>query len=526
MTEIVIDVPVQGPRGPKGDKGDRGPIGVQGIAGPLGPNGLTGATGDTGPGYYAVCDTPLALTNSGTVEIDTQLGLAYSRGCRVRMSHATTPTNYMEGVCDDYNGVTGILAVTMDAMSGVPGTYAEWNINVAGEIGSLPEGFTAGTMAAQNANAVAITGGTITGFSNPVNAGDAVNKAYSDTKVPQTRLISTGGIASGGGDLSVDRTISVTKSDQAQAQAGTDDTTAMTPVRVAQAVAALQLIKEIASEAEALAGLNNTKGMTPLRVAQAVALAVGGMPPCSVAFTIATVAPSGWLLFNDQTIGDPSSGANYANSWAVNVFTALYNNFNDATCPLYTSAGAGTTRAAIGTAAAAWSSAHCRIAMPRALGRAIAIAGTGGGLTGRYLGQTLGEETHTLTAAEGPNMPVSVQSVSVNVSGGVSVYSNVSVSVSVSGGVYIPGSIFVTRVYSTGQANVDGSSNAISTGVGYDMGDGSGSFSGSGSGSGGGYGSGSFSGSGSGSGYGVTYNGGAAHNIMQPTLFLNAMIKL
>lgn len=523
MTEIVLDVPTQGPRGPKGDKGDVGPIGVQGIAGPIGPNGLTGATGDTGPGYYAVCDTPLALTNSGTVEIDTQLGLAYSAGCRVRMSHSVTPTNYMEGVCDSYDTMTGILFVTMDAMSGVPGTYAEWNLNVAGEIGSLPEGFTAGTMAAQNANAVAITGGTITGMPFPTNAGDVCQKGYADTKVADTRLVSTAGLASGGGDLTVDRTISVTKSDQTQAQTGTDDATAMTPLRTAQAIAALQLIKEIASEAEALAGLNNTKGMTPLRVAQAVALAVGGMPPLSVAFTIATVAPSGWLLFNDQTIGDPTSGAQYASSWAVNVFTALFNNFNDATCPLFTSAGVATTRAAMGTAAAAWNPGHCRIAMPRALGRAMAVAGTGGGLSGRTLGQVLGTETHTLTGAEGPNMPVSVSSVSVSVSGGVSVYSNVSVNVS--GGCYINAGYFLNDgAIQMGGAYGDGGTPAGQGFTGISNAAGYGGFSGSGSG--GGSGSGSFSGSGSGSGSGTTYNGGAAHNNMQPTIFLNAMIKL
>ena len=52
------------------------------------------------------------------------------------------------------------------------------------------------------------------------------------------RQISTSGLASGGGDLSSDRTITVLGSTQAQVEAGTDNSTAMTPLRVAQAIAA------------------------------------------------------------------------------------------------------------------------------------------------------------------------------------------------------------------------------------------------------------------------------------------------
>lgn len=56
---------------------------------------------------------------------------------------------------------------------------------------------------------------------------------------PTVRTISAAGLASGGGTLAADRTITVTKSSQAQAQAGTDDTTAMTPLRVSDAITAL-----------------------------------------------------------------------------------------------------------------------------------------------------------------------------------------------------------------------------------------------------------------------------------------------
>lgn len=53
---------------------------------------------------------------------------------------------------------------------------------------------------------------------------------------PNTRSISAAGLATGGGDLSTDRTITVTKSSQAQALAGSDDTTAMTPLRTKEAI--------------------------------------------------------------------------------------------------------------------------------------------------------------------------------------------------------------------------------------------------------------------------------------------------
>lgn len=51
--------------------------------------------------------------------------------------------------------------------------------------------------------------------------------------------INTGGLATGGGTLAADRTITVTAATQVQAEAGTDTTTAMTPLRTAQAIAAL-----------------------------------------------------------------------------------------------------------------------------------------------------------------------------------------------------------------------------------------------------------------------------------------------
>jgi hypothetical protein len=136
------------------------------------------------------------------------------------------------------------------------------------------------------------------------------------------------------------------------------------------------------------------------------AIAAAAIPSCSVVFTLLAAAPFGWLMFDDTSIGDASSGAANAGANAQTVFTALFNNISDGLCPLQTSSGAATTRAAQGTAAAAWAN-HCRMLLPKALGRALAVAGAGASLSARALGLPLGEEAHTLTANEQASMTVS-----------------------------------------------------------------------------------------------------------------------
>jgi len=115
--------------------------------------------------------------------------------------------------------------------------------------------------------------------------------------------------------------------------------------------------------------------------------------------TLKSSADSGWLLMNDGTIGDGSSGAGYANVLAVNLFTLIWNNVTNTYAPTYDSSG---TPVARGLSAAADWAAHRRISLTLQLGRAIIIAGAGAGLTARTLGQTLGEETHLLTTPEIP----------------------------------------------------------------------------------------------------------------------------
>lgn len=113
-----------------------------------------------------------------------------------------------------------------------------------------------------------------------------------------------------------------------------------------------------------------------------------------VKLTLKTVADTGWVLFNDGTIGNAASGATTrANADTVALFTLLWNNTADAQCAV--SGGRGAS-------AAADYAANKTIALPKALGRALAVYGTGAGLSARVLAQIVGTETHVLSLGELP----------------------------------------------------------------------------------------------------------------------------
>lgn len=138
------------------------------------------------------------------------------------------------------------------------------------------------------------------------------------------------------------------------------------------------------------------------RILEDISIGSTGFSTGDVKLTLKTTADTGWVMMNDGTIGDGSSSASTrANSDTVNLFTLLYNNLSDTDAPVLTSAGAATTRAAQGSAATAYAN-HCRLTLPKVLGRALAGAGAGSGLTSRALGSSSGAETIALSAA---NMP-------------------------------------------------------------------------------------------------------------------------
>jgi hypothetical protein len=171
--------------------------------------------------------------------------------------------------------------------------------------------------------------------------------------------------------------------------------------------------------------------------------------------TLKVAADTGWVMMNDGTIGNATSGGTTrANADTVALFTLLWNNTAQADCPV--SGGAR------GASAAADYAASKTIALPKILGRALAAAGAGAGLTARALANVLGEERHTLTSAEVPATPVL-------------------------------GSVG-QQVWSTG-GNAGLGNGGVSVAGGPDANV-------------------------------AVQGGGAAHNVMQPTTFLNVMVKL
>jgi signal peptidase I len=130
-------------------------IGLAGDVGPTGNNGTNGINGTNGAGYTATSTTSVAI-GTGAKAFDTQAGLAYLPNVRVRV--ADSSSNYMEGVVASYTGTT--LTVTVDRVVG-SGTFASWNIGVAGDVGAQGPAGTNGTNGATGA----------TGATGPAGSG-------------------------------------------------------------------------------------------------------------------------------------------------------------------------------------------------------------------------------------------------------------------------------------------------------------------------------------------------------------------
>jgi len=122
---------------------------------------------------------------------------------------------------------------------------------------------------------------------------------------------------------------------------------------------------------------------------------VVGWQTGDVKATYKTTADVGWVMMDDGTIGDATSGATTrANADTSALFVLLWTNTADTDCPV--SSGRG------GSAAADFA-AHKTIALPKTKGRAVARSGAGSGLTSRALGSKIGDEnlqahTHVYTS--------------------------------------------------------------------------------------------------------------------------------
>ncbi|MGO3930853.1 carbohydrate-binding protein [Rhodopseudomonas pseudopalustris] len=119
----------------------------------------------------------------------------------------------------------------------------------------------------------------------------------------------------------------------------------------------------------------------------------------SVRLTYQSVAEAGWIMINDGSIGDGASGATTranGDTWAL--FALMYALPIGLT--LQNSSGSVVAR---GVSAEADYAAHRRLVLPKTLGRAIGVAGSGAGLTPRAMGAVVGAENHLLTLQEAPS---------------------------------------------------------------------------------------------------------------------------
>ncbi len=114
-----------------------------------------------------------------------------------------------------------------------------------------------------------------------------------------------------------------------------------------------------------------------------------------VKLTYKVVPDTGWIMMNDGTIGNASSGAsNRAAADVQNLYVLLWNNISQTYAPVIGGRG--------GSALSDFNAGK-RLTLSRSLGRVLGISGTGTGLSQRFLGNWLGEELHQLTVDEMPS---------------------------------------------------------------------------------------------------------------------------
>lgn len=149
------------------------------------------------------------------------------------------------------------------------------------------------------------------------------------------------------------------------------------------------------SHAAGSISLSAIAGLVAANVQSAFVEVVALLPRTGdVVLTLDNVAPSGWVMFDDGTIGSATSGATTrANADCEALYKLIWNNISNSRAPVTGGRGA--------SADDDWA-ADKPIALTKMLGRALAIAGSGSGLTARNLGQTVGVENQSLTVANLP----------------------------------------------------------------------------------------------------------------------------
>jgi hypothetical protein len=144
--------------------------GAPGATGAQGPQGPSGAAGAPGASYIATSTTvnPIAF---GAHTYATQAGLAYTVGARARATSNGAPNNWVEGIVTAYSGAA--ITITADLVSG-SGSFSDWNINLAGQIGATGATGAQGSTGPQG-------GQGVQGVAGPTGPGYTATSATSAT---------------------------------------------------------------------------------------------------------------------------------------------------------------------------------------------------------------------------------------------------------------------------------------------------------------------------------------------------------
>jgi microcystin-dependent protein len=144
---------------------------------------------------------------------------------------------------------------------------------------------------------------------------------------------------------------------------------------------------------------------TKQAIIDAIAAAIAALPAASVGtgdvtFSMADAKP-GWLFLNGQTIGNVGSSAAFANASAQALFTMFWNTIGGRQWPIQNPDGTPGAKGA--TADADWIALK-KIALPDGRGRTFAVPDNGAGVLNlQFTGDPIGEQTHSLNQGEMPN---------------------------------------------------------------------------------------------------------------------------
>lgn len=316
-------------------------------------------SGPPGPGYAATSDTLVTVASAGSIALTTQSGLAYIAGTRLRITSRGSGA-WVEGVIASYTGA--LITFTADLSSG-SGDYNDWNLSVAGQTGPQGAGYTA-----TSATSLSITATAARTFATQAGLAYQVG-----TRVRVTSR-GTGEWMEGVVTQYVPGIVYFLTIQMDTSSGGS------------------------ATHADWNISVSGQTGTNYLSTGDAV-------------LTLKTVATPGFVIMDDGTIGSATSGATTrANADCEDLFTLLWNNISDSWAPVVGGRGA--------SASADWG-ANKQITLTRQLGRAIAGAGAGAGLSTFPLGSYDGAETssgvgshdHTLSlnkveVASGPDTVV------------------------------------------------------------------------------------------------------------------------